>query len=298
MRAPACPWWPVSMFDNMLKKSFWQNLFTGGVTSGRFKYTLDELRILYDVLIRNQVVTEANKAVVVETIRSVAEFIIWGDQNEPKIFDFFLENNVMLYLHRVLQQPANRTGEVAKQVLQTLSIIIQNVRSETGIFFLFSNNHVNNIIEIRFDFEDEEVLGFYISFLKTISLKLSPRTVQFFFDSRDAYTTFPLYAEAIKFAHHKEGMVRAGVRTLTLNVVSVDDPYIQEFVSTSPATAYFADMCGYIAEQVKVRPRATACTGRLDVLDAAAVATHACDMGMGTSTRVRTGLPECDHLGS
>jgi hypothetical protein len=59
------------------------------------------------------------------------------------------------------------------QVLQTLSIIIQNVRSETGIFFLFSNNHINNIVDLDFDFSDEEVLGYYISFLKTISLKVN-----------------------------------------------------------------------------------------------------------------------------
>lgn len=63
------------------------------------------------------------------------------------------------------------------QVLQTLSIIIQNVRSETGIFFLFSNNHINNIVDLDFDFSDEEVLGYYISFLKTISLKLNTGTV-------------------------------------------------------------------------------------------------------------------------
>lgn len=45
-----------------------------------------------------------------------AEYILWGDQNEPRIFDFFLENNILTYLHKVLLQPSNRTGEVAKQV--------------------------------------------------------------------------------------------------------------------------------------------------------------------------------------
>lgn len=64
-------------------------------------------------------------------------------------------------------------GTVPTQVLQTLSIIIQNVRSQTGIFFLFSNNHINNIVDLDFDFSDDEVLGYYISFLKTISLKLN-----------------------------------------------------------------------------------------------------------------------------
>ena len=313
----------------------WRNIFNSGPaapSSGKFKFTFEELRNLYDVLVKNPVVTEANRAVVVETIRSIAEFMIWGDQHEPKIFDFFLENNVMLYLQRVMQQPSNRSGDVAKQVLQTLSIIIQNVKSETGTFFLFSNNQVgvggdtridffwpgqvcifserdrvaalyvctptvahphppifrphhaawpglqqhragmprftllyathphpprtqvNNIVEVRFDFEDEEVLGYYISFLKTISLKLNPSTVQLFFDrSREGQVLFPLYSEAVKFAHHKEGMVRAGVRTLTLNVYAVDEPTIHSYVSSPPATTYFVDMCGYIAEQIRVR---------------------------------------------
>ncbi|GLC45077.1 hypothetical protein PLESTB_001465900 [Pleodorina starrii] len=241
------------MFESFLKKNFWQSLFTATAgSSGRTKFTFEELRALSDVLNKNQVVTESNRALVVETIRSIAEFMIWGDQNEPRIFDYFLENNIMHYLHRVLQQPANRTGDVAKQVLQTLSIIIQNVRSETGTYFLFSNNHINNIVEIRFDFEDEEVLGYYISFLKTISLKLNARTVQFFFDRRESTYTFPLYSEAVKFAHHKEGMVRAGVRTLTLNVYSVPDEYIQDYVCQPTATAYFAEMAAYIADQIKI----------------------------------------------
>lgn len=243
----------MSVFQDILQKRFWQSLFTPTPGAGRTKFTFEELRALYDVLAKNQVVTEANKALVVETIRSIAEFMIWGDQNEPRIFDFFLENNIMTYLHRVLQQPANRTGDVAKQVLQTLSIIIQNIRSETGVYFLFSNNHINNIVEIKFDFDDEEVLGYYISFLKTISLRLTTGTVQFFFDNRgEGPVTFPLYTEAVKFAHHKEGMVRAGVRTLTLNVYSVPDPEIQQFVISPSATGYFADMASYISEQIRV----------------------------------------------
>ena len=47
---------------------------------------------------------------------ATAEYILWGDQNEPRIFDFFLENNILTYLHKMLLQPSNRSGEVAKQV--------------------------------------------------------------------------------------------------------------------------------------------------------------------------------------
>lgn len=234
-------------------KGFWGSLL--GPPTQR-KFTLDELRDLYSLLIRNPVVTESNKAVVVETIRAIAEFMIWGDQNEPRIFDYLLENNIMTYLHKILLQPSNRSGDVAKQVLQTLSIIIQNVRSETAIFFLFSNNHINNIVDLDFDFDDEEVLGFYVSFLKTISLKLNPSTVHFFLVDSDGGPAarapkFPLYTRATRLAHNREGMVRAAVRTITLNVFSVDDPAIQSFISSPPSSAYFSDVASYLADQIQ-----------------------------------------------
>lgn len=232
-----------------LNKAFW-NLFKP--ITGTKRFTLEDLRDQYAALARNPVVTEANRAVVVETIRSIAEYMIWGDQNEPRIFDFFLENNIMVYLQQVLMQPANRTGEVAKQVLQTLSIIIQNVRSETAIFFLFSNNHINNIVDLDFDFDDEEVLGYYISFLKTISLKLNRGTVQFFINAGKDQRSFPLYTRAIRLAHNHEGMVRAAVRTLTLHVYSVVDPDIQEFVTSPPASQHFTEVALYLATQIQV----------------------------------------------
>lgn len=48
--------------------------------------------------------------------------------------------------------------------------------------YLLSNNHVNSIIVHKFDFSDEEVMAYYISFLKTLSLKLNCHTVHFFYN--------------------------------------------------------------------------------------------------------------------
>lgn len=50
------------------------------------------------------------------------------------------------------------------------------------IDYLLSNNHVNCIIVHKFDFSDEEVMAYYISFLKTLSLKLNVHTIHFFFN--------------------------------------------------------------------------------------------------------------------
>lgn len=48
--------------------------------------------------------------------------------------------------------------------------------------YLLSNNHVNNIIVHKFDFSDEEVTAYYISFLKTLSLKLNGQSINFFYN--------------------------------------------------------------------------------------------------------------------
>ena len=44
-------------------------------------------RYQYQVLSRNTVVTEANKNLLVETFRSIAEILIWGDQNDSRVFE-------------------------------------------------------------------------------------------------------------------------------------------------------------------------------------------------------------------
>ncbi|EDO26306.1 predicted protein, partial [Nematostella vectensis] len=66
--------------------------------------------------------------------------------------------------------------------LQTLSILFKNTPNESSLNYLLSNNHVNSIIIHKFDFSDEEVLAYYISFLKTLSLKLNTQTIHFFFN--------------------------------------------------------------------------------------------------------------------
>jgi hypothetical protein len=138
---------------------------------------------------------------------------------------------------------------VAVQLLQTLSILVQNTRRETSIYYLFSNNYINDLMELKqFDYGvDEEVLAWYISFLKAISLRLNDATIQFFVsDAEDGAggrrskaepgagaaapsvpAAFPLYSQVIRYVQHADSMVRAAARSATLNVFQVDDPAVR-----------------------------------------------------------------------
>jgi protein CLEC16A len=86
----------------------------------------------------------------------------------------------------------------------------------TGQDFLLSNNLINDFISLPLDLENEEVIAYFVSFLKTLSLNLNTNTVHFFFDEESQ--SFPLYTCAVKLFNHPENMVRIAVRTLTLNV--------------------------------------------------------------------------------
>jgi protein CLEC16A len=44
-------------------------------------------RYLYNVLSKNQNVSENNRGLLVETLRSIAEILIWGDQNDSSVFE-------------------------------------------------------------------------------------------------------------------------------------------------------------------------------------------------------------------
>ncbi|KAL1130694.1 hypothetical protein AAG570_011935 [Ranatra chinensis] len=220
--------------------------FGGGLWRNKNPHSLEHLKYLHNVLSKNQIVSENNRGLLVETLRSIAEILIWGDQNDSSVFDFFLEKNMLSFFLNILKQKCG--SYVCVQLLQTLNILFENIRSETSLYYLLSNNHVNLIIVHKFDFSDEEVMAYYISFLKTLSLKLNGHTIHFFYN--DNTNDFPLYTEAIKFFKHPESMVRIAVRTLTLNVYRVQDASMLRFIRNKTAVPYFSNLVWFIGNHV------------------------------------------------
>ena len=96
------------------------------------------------------------------------------------------------------------------------------------LVFILSNNHINDLITTPLDFMDEDVVSQYISFLKLLSMNLTPDTVQFFYNyvcfvcvfslfQTQSADPFPLFSICSKFYDNPEPMVRIAIRTITLN---------------------------------------------------------------------------------
>uniref|UniRef100_A0A915PBD4 FPL domain-containing protein n=1 Tax=Meloidogyne floridensis TaxID=298350 RepID=A0A915PBD4_9BILA len=187
-------------------------------------HSLEYLRYLQGVLVKNEKITEGNRALVIEAMRAITEILIWGDQNDAAVFDFFLERQMFSHFLQIMQQAD--TSFVNIQLLQTLNILFENTKNETSLYFLLSNNHVNSIISHNFDFSNEEIIAYYISFLKTLSFKLNTKT------NADQ---FPLFTEAVRFHKHSEPMVK--------------EQMLHKFVITH-SRDYFNNVCQEIAHQI------------------------------------------------
>lgn len=198
---------------------------SGSLWKPKNPHSLDYLKYLQGVLTKNEKVTENNKKILVEALRAIAEILIWGDQNDASVFDFFLERQMLLHFLKIMEQ-GNTPLNV--QLLQTLNILFENIRHETSLYFLLSNNHVNSIISHKFDLHNDEIMAYYISFLKTLSFKLNPATIHFFFN--ETTEEFPLLVEVLKLYNWNESMVRIAVRNILLNIVRVDDDSMIIFV--------------------------------------------------------------------
>ncbi|XP_030571862.1 protein CLEC16A homolog isoform X1 [Drosophila novamexicana] len=222
----------------------------GGPWGGRPKnrLSLEHLKYLYSILEKNTTVSESNRGLLVESLRCIAEILIWGDQHDSLVFDFFLEKNMLSYFLHIMRQKSGGSSYVCVQLLQTLNILFENIRNETSLYYLLSNNHVNSIMLHKFDFSDEDVMGYYILFLKTLSLKLNTHTIHFFYNEHT--NDFPLYTEAIKFFNHPESMVRIAVRTISLNVYKVQNASMLRFIRDKTAAPYFSNLVWFIGKHI------------------------------------------------
>eukprot|EP01062_Namystynia_karyoxenos_P005670 TRINITY_DN11969_c0_g1_i1.p1 TRINITY_DN11969_c0_g1~~TRINITY_DN11969_c0_g1_i1.p1 ORF type:complete len:1139 (+),score=352.39 TRINITY_DN11969_c0_g1_i1:181-3597(+) len=191
------------------------------------KFSCEHLADLCQEVIKFAAAPErAPMEVVTEALREIAEIVVWGDRNDAKIFDLFLERNMLPFFIQIALSRA--ASSVKVQVIQTLSILLGNLRSPESVFYLLSGDYMNRLIEHPFDFEDDEVMSNYINFVKSLSLRFDKHTIQFFFN-RDHHS-FPLYEAALKFFSHPESLVRAGVRAIFVNICKVEDDYVRRYV--------------------------------------------------------------------
>ncbi|KAI8872743.1 hypothetical protein GQ42DRAFT_114575, partial [Ramicandelaber brevisporus] len=110
---------------------------------------------------------------------------------------------------------------IAVQILQTLAILVESVKTQTFMHYLLSNNYVNRIMMAPLDFSNEEIVAYYVTLLKAVALSLNSESLTYLFDRSNMDVDdepFPLFTRSIRFFEHEDAMVRIAVRTITLSI--------------------------------------------------------------------------------
>eukprot|EP00606_Chrysophyceae_sp_TOSAG23-5_P001122 GSChrysophyteH2.ASY1.ANO1.1224.1 assembled CDS len=199
------------------------------------RFSLAHLRELHRSLVLNKAVNDENEALVVESLRAMAEMVVYGDSKSEMLFDFFCEKNILALFLEIMWTESGCPIKVHIQILQTLGILVNSVRNDTSLYYLLSNNYVNEILIHPHDFanaSDESLCDQYVSFMKSLSLKLDEKTVQFFFIEETG--AFPLLEKAIDLLGAPEPMVRVAAQTTILNVYKVRDSRSREYALKEP----------------------------------------------------------------
>ncbi len=205
-------------------------------------------------------------------LRELAEILVWADRRNPSIWDLFMEHGVMGLLVHCLESSKHLFSKqndleastvrryagirLQSHILQTISIIVQSVTRQESLYCLFSTNYINSIIDFDFELQSDEILGYYMSTLKSLSLKLNKSMLQFFFDPVDL--RFPLFSAAVRFFDHPERMTRIAVRNITLSVFAVCDTDATRFALQGPGSylerifTYLVRLCGSVARALEL----------------------------------------------
>ncbi|KAF8985912.1 hypothetical protein BGZ46_000522 [Entomortierella lignicola] len=93
------------------------------------RFSLENLKKLCAQL--KQFTGDANEENIITCLKELTQLLIWGDQHDPLLLEHFFEEEVHSHFLKILQSKHN--GSLIVQVLQTLNIMFENVRSQESL---------------------------------------------------------------------------------------------------------------------------------------------------------------------
>lgn len=103
------------------------------------------------------------------------------------------------------------------QIIKSFAVLILNTTNTTTLYYIFSNNFINQIIDNDYERYDEDFLSYYVNFIKSLSLKIDTTTIQFFFHRQ--LNSFPLLHSALKLYNYHDPMIKNVVRNIVLTIL-------------------------------------------------------------------------------
>ena len=147
----------------------------------------------------------------------------------------FCELNFMNEFIYLASSSYNR--DINLQIIKSFAALILTITNKNCLYYIFSNNFINQIISNNFEKYDEDFLSYYVNFLKSLTLKIDITTIQFFF-FKDR-NSFPLLENSLKLYNHTDSMIKNVVRNIYLTFCKLKHEPLYKYLCTLPSITYF-----------------------------------------------------------
>ncbi|KAJ3092076.1 hypothetical protein HK102_010986 [Quaeritorhiza haematococci] len=153
---------------------------------------------------------------IVAALRELAELLVWSDKKDRiDIFDQFVEEKVHLLLMKFV---LGGDDTLQLELLRFFNMLLEGVQHNNLLYFLYSNNYINEIIGVKYNIRNDETMSYLLSLMKNLSIKLNSENIHLMYNEH--FNDFPLYREAVKYLHHEEHMIK----------IAVDDDQATRFI--------------------------------------------------------------------
>ena len=190
---------------------------------------------------------ESNIEGVCKLINLIGTYLVKGGAfnttESQLIFDTFCAKD---FMNLLLTYSTFEIYEINLEIIKTFSFLMINIKSTTYLYYFFSKNLLNRIINKDYTKYDEEFLSYYINFLKSLSLRLDEVSVQLFYDEKK--NSFPIIENVIKLYNHRDSMIRNVVRNIILNILKIKGVNLQEHFTELPSVSYLANLACHLRD--------------------------------------------------
>ena len=196
---------------------------------------------------KNEQKLKSNINDICKLISMIGTYLVKGEAfnttESQLIFDTFCDKD---FMHLLLTYSNFNYYEINLEIIKTFSFLMSNIKSTTYLYYFFSKNLLNRIINKDYSKYDEEFLSYYINFLKSLSLRLDDITVHLFYDEKA--NSFPIIENVIKLYNHRDSMIRNVVRNIVLNILKIKNVNLQEHFIELPSVSYLANLACHLRD--------------------------------------------------
>ncbi|CAJ1459888.1 unnamed protein product [Effrenium voratum] len=192
---------------------------------------------------------KVDTAQLVEEIRKATACLVWSETHDSSLFNLFCEHTMLAGFVAALR--AASPVPVKLQILQTLSILVQNAQRDTSFIYLLSQGLLNDFFDDPPANMDEEALAYFITLLKGIAFRLDGQLALLCLQrnprrgcgyegatpstssasptatpspSEGPSLRMPIFERSVRLIGHPDPMVQTSARSAALRLLSFEGP--------------------------------------------------------------------------